>query len=189
MAQIREVILLPKEVPWEGCPPWWLWCAPRTNCPHGAGASGSGGNGPHHQPPSSLAHSPSSITWLLPSPGPEAATPAFQTTQGNRLSCRDQEGRRGSDEVVPGPTVFPSGEPGVSGDFWVRQQVPLPEAKARFGEPLAWISSRRAGPPMFSSNLYSFWRMPDPKVCSMRLGLKGVTILFIIPTVVWPQVK
>ena len=27
----------------------------------------------------------------------------FQTKQGNRLSCRDQEGRRGSDEVVPGP--------------------------------------------------------------------------------------
>ena len=23
-----------------------------------------------------------------------------------------------SDEVVPGPSVFPSGEPGVSGDFW-----------------------------------------------------------------------
>ena len=34
--------------------------------------------------------------------------------------CRDQEGRRGSDEVVPGPSVFPSGEPGVSGDFWAR---------------------------------------------------------------------
>ena len=32
----------------------------------------------------------------------------FQTTQGTRLSCRDQEGRRGSDEVVPGPSVFPS---------------------------------------------------------------------------------
>ena len=31
----------------------------------------------------------------------------FQTTQGNRLSCRDQEGRRGSDEAVPGPSVFP----------------------------------------------------------------------------------
>ena len=43
----------------------------------------------------------------------------FQTTQGNRLSCRDQEGRRGSEEAVPGPSVFPSGEPGVSGDFWV----------------------------------------------------------------------
>ena len=27
----------------------------------------------------------------------------FQTKQGNRLSCRDQERRRGSDEVVPGP--------------------------------------------------------------------------------------
>ena len=39
-------------------------------------------------------------------------------TQGNRLSCRDQEGRRGSEEAVPGPSVFPSGEPGVSGDFW-----------------------------------------------------------------------
>ena len=40
--------------------------------------------------------------------------------QGNRLSCRDQEGRRGSEEAVPGPSVFPSGEPGVSGDFWVK---------------------------------------------------------------------
>ena len=29
----------------------------------------------------------------------------FQTTQGNRLSCRDQEGRRGSEEAVPGPSV------------------------------------------------------------------------------------
>ena len=44
---------------------------------------------------------------------------AFQTTQGNRLPCRDQEGRRGSEEAVPGPSVFPSGDPGVSGDFWV----------------------------------------------------------------------
>ena len=26
----------------------------------------------------------------------------FQTTQGNRLSCRDQEGRGGSEEAVPG---------------------------------------------------------------------------------------
>ena len=30
----------------------------------------------------------------------------FQTKQGNRFSCRDQEGRWGSDEVVPGPSVF-----------------------------------------------------------------------------------
>ena len=29
----------------------------------------------------------------------------FQTTQGNRLSCRDQEGRRGSDEVLPGTCI------------------------------------------------------------------------------------
>ena len=42
--------------------------------------------------------------------------------QGNRLSCRDEEGRRGSDEGVPGPSVFPSGDPGVSGDFWGSQE-------------------------------------------------------------------
>ena len=47
----------------------------------------------------------------------------FQTTQGNRLSCRDQEGRRGSEEAVPGPSVFPSREPGVSGNFWVQKLV------------------------------------------------------------------
>ena len=44
----------------------------------------------------------------------------FQTTQGNRHSCRHEEGRRGSDEVVSGPSVFPSRELGVSGKFWVR---------------------------------------------------------------------
>ena len=42
----------------------------------------------------------------------------FQTTQGNRLSCRDQEGRRGSDEVVLGTSGFPSSETGMSGNFW-----------------------------------------------------------------------
>ena len=42
----------------------------------------------------------------------------FRTTQGNRLSCRDQEGRRGSDEAVPGLSVFPSREPRVSGNVW-----------------------------------------------------------------------
>ena len=46
----------------------------------------------------------------------------FQTTQGNRLSCRDQEGRRGSDEVLLGPSVFPSREPGVSGDIGVSHE-------------------------------------------------------------------
>ena len=54
--------------------------------------------------------SPTRWTWVW----------AFQTTQGNRLSCRDQEGRRGSEEAVPGPSVFPSGDPGVSGDFWAQ---------------------------------------------------------------------
>ena len=47
----------------------------------------------------------------------------FQTKQGNRLSCRDQEGKRCSDEVVPGPSVFPRREPGVSGNFWAASRV------------------------------------------------------------------
>ena len=46
----------------------------------------------------------------------------FQTSQGNRLSCRDQEGRTGSDEAVPGPSVFASREPSVSGNVWVSQE-------------------------------------------------------------------
>ena len=52
----------------------------------------------------------------------KAGTP-FQTTQGNRLSCRDQEGRRGPEEAVPGPSVFPSRDPGVSGDFGGRRKA------------------------------------------------------------------
>ena len=47
----------------------------------------------------------------------------FQTTQGNRLSCRDQEGRRGSDEAVPGPSVFPSGNPACRGTFGGRSKA------------------------------------------------------------------
>ena len=42
----------------------------------------------------------------------------FQTKQGNRLSCRDQEGRRSSNEVVLGTSVFPSSETHISGNFW-----------------------------------------------------------------------
>ena len=41
----------------------------------------------------------------------------FQKKQGNRPSCRDQEGRRGSDEVVPGTSVFLSSETGMLGNF------------------------------------------------------------------------
>ena len=52
----------------------------------------------------------------------------FQTKQGNRLSCPYQEERRGSDEVVPGHSVFPLREPGVSGNFWGRIKC----AKYRF---------------------------------------------------------
>ena len=42
----------------------------------------------------------------------------FQTKQGNRPSCHDQEEWKGSVEVVPGTSVFPSSGTGVSGNFW-----------------------------------------------------------------------
>ena len=57
---------------------------------------------------------------ILRCPG-KAGNP-FQTMQGNRISCRDPEGRRGSEEAGPGRSVFPSGDPGVSGDFWGSQE-------------------------------------------------------------------
>ena len=51
-----------------------------------------------------------------------------QTKQGIRLSFPDQEGRRGSDEVVSGTSVFPSSETGMLGNFWGR----IKGAKYRF---------------------------------------------------------
>ena len=52
----------------------------------------------------------------------------LQTEKGNRLSCRDQERRRGSDEVVPGTSVFPLSESGMSRNFCGR----IKGAKYRF---------------------------------------------------------
>ena len=63
----------------------------------------------------------------------------FQTTQGNRLSCRDQEGRRGSEEAVLGPSVFHSREPSISGNFWGSHegcQVPFRTSGRNRGLPL-----------------------------------------------------
>ena len=71
----------------------------------------------------------------------------FQTTQGNRHSCRDQEGRRGSDEVVSGPSVFPSREPGVSGNFCgshERCQVLFRTSGRKLGLPLRRHSGQEA---------------------------------------------
>ena len=68
----------------------------------------------------------------------------FQTTQGNLLSCRDQEGRRVSDEVVPGPSVVSSTELSMSGNFWGSHegcQVPLRTSGRNMGLPLR----RRSG--------------------------------------------
>ena len=44
----------------------------------------------------------------------------LQTEHGSRPSSRDQERRRGSDEVVPGTSVFPLSESVMSRNFWGR---------------------------------------------------------------------
>ena len=48
----------------------------------------------------------------------------LQTEQGSRPSFRDQERRRGSDEVMPGTSVFPLSEFGMSRNFGVASRVP-----------------------------------------------------------------
>ena len=52
----------------------------------------------------------------------------FQTKQGSRPSCPDQEGRRGSEEVVPENLGVPLEETGMSGNFVGR----IKGAKYRF---------------------------------------------------------
>ena len=47
----------------------------------------------------------------------------LQTKQGNRSTGHDQKGRRGSDEVVPGPSVFPSRHPACRRTFAVSSRV------------------------------------------------------------------
>ena len=71
----------------------------------------------------------------------------FQTTQGNRHSCRHQEGRRGSDDVVSGHSEFPSREPSVSGNFWgshERCQVLFCTSGLKLGLPLRRHSGQEA---------------------------------------------
>ena len=73
----------------------------------------------------------------------------FHTKQGNRLSCRYQAERWGSDEVVPGPSVFPSREPGVLGNFWGSHegcQVPFRTSGRNMGLPCRRCSGQRPHP-------------------------------------------
>ena len=75
---------------------------------------------------------------LIPRGAVQAGNP-FQTTQGNQLSCREQERSRSSEEVVPGLSVFPSREPGMSGNFWMSHegcQVPCLTSRRNMGLPL-----------------------------------------------------
>ena len=64
---------------------------------------------------------------------------SLSQTQGNRLSCRDQEGRGGSEEAVLGPSLYPSRESGLSGKFWGSHegcQGPFPPSGPNRGLPL-----------------------------------------------------
>ena len=42
----------------------------------------------------------------------------LQTKKGKRPYYREQEGRMGSDKLVPGTSVFTSSETNISGNFW-----------------------------------------------------------------------
>ena len=51
-------------------------------------------------------------------PGEGAAKAGLDRKSTRLNSSHNQEGRRGSDEVAPGPSVFPSRDPSVSGNFF-----------------------------------------------------------------------
>ena len=71
----------------------------------------------HVAPPTRLRLELPRVTVLILRCAGKVGNP-LQTKQGNRPSCHDQEGRRGSKEMVPGSSVFPSSETGMSGNFW-----------------------------------------------------------------------
>ena len=112
---------------------------------------------------------PSGLRWVWRN---EAGNP-FQTTQGNRLSCRDQEGRRGSEEAVPGPSVLPSKEPGVAGNFWGSEegsQGPFRPSGRNRGLPL-----RLSGEPGVSGD---FWGSQEGSQGPFRPSGRALGALF-----------
>ena len=81
----------------------------------------------HVTPPTSLRLEYPRETGLILKCAAKVGNP-YQKKQRNQPSCLDQEGRRGSDEVVPETSVLPSSETGMSGKFWGR----IKGAKYRF---------------------------------------------------------
>ena len=68
-------------------------------------------------------------------------------------SCRGQEGRRGSEEAVLGPSVFPSREPGMSVNFWARNKTGIQNV------PLAKLTGLKAAPVLCVSYLMDLRKM------------------------------
>ena len=70
----------------------------------------------------------------------------FQTMQGNRPSCRDQEGTRGSEEVVLGNLCVPLGRPVCRETFWVASRLPgtVSNFKTEVGTSVETPSRKRA---------------------------------------------
>ena len=70
----------------------------------------------------------------------------FQTKQWNRPFCRDQEGKRFSEEMVPGTSVFLLRETGMSGTLWVASRLPstISNFKTECGTSLEMPSQERA---------------------------------------------
>ena len=70
----------------------------------------------HVTPPTSLCLKFPHETGLILRCAGKVGNP-FQTKQGNPPSFHNEEGRRGSDEVVPRTSVFPSSETSILGNF------------------------------------------------------------------------
>ena len=62
----------------------------------------------------------------------------FQTKQGNRPSCRHQEGRRGSAEAVLEPPCSPRVRPGCQGNLGVASRVPSTVSHFKTEHGLPW---------------------------------------------------
>ena len=100
-------------------------------------------------------------------------------------SCRDQEGRRVSDEVVPGTSVFSSSENGMSGNFCLPSRPTLvcmdpgPSQPSRVWPrdkspaPASWVlTTRAAGPPAhYQLHPGLVWVAPRAPAPSVQPGL------------------
>ena len=98
----------------------------------------------HVAPPTILRLEFPSETGLILRHGGKVGNP-FQTKQGNRPSCRDQEGRRGSEKLCLEPRCSHRGRPVCRGTFGLHQVYQVPYQTSRWNVRLLLIRCSRKG--------------------------------------------